>query len=54
MKSSWSSLCEIQEKQPLARESDRNGDTATHYKYDKDFLVAAHGSIGIGSSIRAR
>ena len=25
-----------------------------HYEYDKAFLVAAHGSMGIGSSIQAR
>ena len=25
-----------------------------HYDYDKAFLVAAHGSMGIGGSIRAR
>ena len=49
MKSSLPSLRETWEKRPLSRKSVRSW-CHCHHEYDKAFLFAAHGSMGIGGS----
>ena len=50
VKSSWPSLREARDRWVGIR----TGAGVTPYKYDKAFLVPAHGSMGIGDSIQAR